>query len=554
MFTIHQIFLCGILYWLAEANLPFVTLWTLQKPLVCGWAAGLVLGAPVQGALCGAVLSVILLGFSSAGSSMPIDLALTGITGAALTAAGLSPYAAVPPALLAGCAGKYIWKLRMQVNVRFARQVRSFIENGKTKEILLPAIIYPALFAAIVCLPVSTIVILLCNLLIHKIGDLSTVDELLGAAAGLLPAGGLAIALSAAGFRKNYPNKSEQKQSERIYTEEDPIETYSDKANPDEMDPDEMNPDEERLLTADSEEPADFNDPDQASPADLGTQTDTGKPIHLLSGYALTEAGLLWLLFLHICYNNEWMMGQAMAVVFLPLARKLRPGDREKQRTILLRQSRYFNTHCECGACIPGLMASMEEQLTFAPNEPTEKIDEILMVRTSLMGVCGALGDTLFQKHLIPLLLIAACLLTAVCPQQPTGPVLFTLLMTVLSFMIGLRSFFTGYHSAPEQLLLVLEKNVFRKVEKRTRILIAVLSIPGAFLFIRFPVKSGVAVPCSLTGLFFQGNAVMILLRSATALLLTAVSMICIRKLHWKRLRLYTLLSVFGIVLSIFCA
>lgn len=26
--------LCGIIYWLAEANLPFVGLWTLQRPLV----------------------------------------------------------------------------------------------------------------------------------------------------------------------------------------------------------------------------------------------------------------------------------------------------------------------------------------------------------------------------------------------------------------------------------------------------------------------------------------------------------------------------------------
>ena len=43
--------LCGIIYWLAEANLPFVGLWTLQRPLVCGFLTGCLLGQPVTGAV-----------------------------------------------------------------------------------------------------------------------------------------------------------------------------------------------------------------------------------------------------------------------------------------------------------------------------------------------------------------------------------------------------------------------------------------------------------------------------------------------------------------------
>ena len=33
--------LLGIVYWLGEANLPFVGLWTLQRPLVCGLITGM---------------------------------------------------------------------------------------------------------------------------------------------------------------------------------------------------------------------------------------------------------------------------------------------------------------------------------------------------------------------------------------------------------------------------------------------------------------------------------------------------------------------------------
>lgn len=71
--TILQAVLCGIVYWLAVGNLPFVGLWSLQRPLVCGAITGLILGHPVQGAVIGATINLVYLGFMSAGGSMPAD-------------------------------------------------------------------------------------------------------------------------------------------------------------------------------------------------------------------------------------------------------------------------------------------------------------------------------------------------------------------------------------------------------------------------------------------------------------------------------------------------
>ena len=68
--TILQAVLCGIVYWLAVGNLPFVGLWSLQRPLVCGAITGLILGHPVQGAVIGATINLVYLGFMSAGGSM----------------------------------------------------------------------------------------------------------------------------------------------------------------------------------------------------------------------------------------------------------------------------------------------------------------------------------------------------------------------------------------------------------------------------------------------------------------------------------------------------
>lgn len=80
--------LCGILYWLAEANLPFVGLWTIQRPLVCGFLTGCFLGHPVEGAVIGATINLVYLGFISAGGSMPADMALAGILGTAYAITG----------------------------------------------------------------------------------------------------------------------------------------------------------------------------------------------------------------------------------------------------------------------------------------------------------------------------------------------------------------------------------------------------------------------------------------------------------------------------------
>lgn len=608
MFTWQQILLFGIMYWLAEANLPFVTLWTLQKPLVCGWAAGMILGAPAAGALCGAVLSVILLGFSSAGSSMTIDLSLAGITGAALTAAGWSPYAAVLPALMAGAAGRHIWKLRMQVNVFFARQVRHMLERGKTTEILLPAILFPALLALAICLPVSAAALRICDLL--RIPELqsghlpalpvirllqavapgamaggndnivtavSSLQGILAAAAGLLPAGGIALALTAAFPGRGREDRRDRKirarlrrGAEQIHAdaEEDPDE-MDEYVDPDETDvptdPDEMDPDETDIPADPDEMDPDETDapadPDRTGPdtpeTDYGNTRTCGMPggekksPELVPRTSLVASALLWLLFIHICYNNEWMMGQVMAVTFLPLVRHLCPGDREGQRAILLRQSRYFNTHCECGACIPGLMASMEEDLAAGSGPmtaPDSAVQEILMVRTSLMGVCGAMGDTLFQKHLIPALLLAACLLTAVRPLQSAGPILYTIAMTILSFLIGLTSYFDGYRTTPMNLLKTLEKNTFRRAEAGIRIFLCLLSVPAAVLFVRFPIP-GMIPGADIPGSFFVVSAAGPAGRlpgAAAALALTAACVLCIKKFHWRGRYLFLLLMLAG--------
>ncbi len=155
--TAGQALLCGILYWLAEANVPYVTVWTIQKPLLCGWITGLVLGCPAAGAVCGAMLSLLYIGYRSQGSSMPADIGLAGICAAAVCAAGGSPGFAAAAAIPAGFAGILVWRLRLHVNASFSSRTEKCIREGRKWGILVPAVLQPVLFSAAVCIPVGAV-------------------------------------------------------------------------------------------------------------------------------------------------------------------------------------------------------------------------------------------------------------------------------------------------------------------------------------------------------------------------------------------------------------
>jgi len=58
------------------------------------------------------------------------------------------------------------------------------------------------------------------------------------------------------------------------------------------------------------------------------------------------------------------------------------------------------------------------------------------------------------------------------------------MLMTILSFSIGMFSFFAGYKGGPEKLLRFLEGNFLRRVQKALRILFIIFAVPALYLCI----------------------------------------------------------------------
>lgn len=196
--TLFQAILLGILYWIGEANLPFVGLWTIQRPLVCGWIAGLILGDPLKGAEVGAAINLVYLGFISAGGSMPADMALAGTLGAAFAITGnLDADTALALAVPIGILGTLVWYVRMTLGSFFVHWGDRLVENEQYHKIWLANVLFPQMMSAVICIIPATLAAYYgASYITPLINTLSgtplTIFEIIG---GLMPALGIAITL-----------------------------------------------------------------------------------------------------------------------------------------------------------------------------------------------------------------------------------------------------------------------------------------------------------------------------------------------------------------------
>lgn len=196
--TIMQAFLCGLVYYLAIGNMPFVGLWTLQRPLVCGLVTGIILGKPLVGAMTGASINLVYLGFISAGGSMPADMALSGILGTAFAiTSGLDTKTALSLAVPIGLLGTIVWYARMTYGSIFVHVADRYIEKEQYQKIWRANVLYPQLLTALItiipCGLAAYFGASYINGFVHALGGtVLTIFKVIG---GLMPALGIAITL-----------------------------------------------------------------------------------------------------------------------------------------------------------------------------------------------------------------------------------------------------------------------------------------------------------------------------------------------------------------------
>ena len=196
--SVFQAVLLGILYWIGEANLPFVGLWTIQRPLVCGWIAGIILGDPLKGAMVGASINLVYLGFISAGGSMPADMALAGTLGAAFAITGnLDAKTALALAVPIGILGTLVWYTRMTIDSVWVHLGDKFVANEKYHKLWIANVLLPQIMSACICvIPASLAAYFGASYITPIVKALSgtplTIFQIIG---GMMPALGIAITL-----------------------------------------------------------------------------------------------------------------------------------------------------------------------------------------------------------------------------------------------------------------------------------------------------------------------------------------------------------------------
>lgn len=196
--SIIQALLCGIVYWQGGTATPLPLCWTLMRPLANGFLVGVILGDPLKGAMVGATINLLYLGFITAGGSMPSDPVLAGVLGTAFAITGnLDTNAALALAIPLGLIGTVLWYFHMTFDSVFVHLGDKFIDEGKIDKLWIANVLLPA-FASFVIYAVPCMLAAyfgsgyITNLIDLLSGKVLTCLTVIG---GLMPAVGIAITL-----------------------------------------------------------------------------------------------------------------------------------------------------------------------------------------------------------------------------------------------------------------------------------------------------------------------------------------------------------------------
>lgn len=130
--TILQAVLIGLFYYISWSPwFTYVGFFTFNRPLVAGFITGIILGQPLEGALIGAGINVIYLGFISAGGAQMGDPSFAGYVGTALALiSNLDVSTAMAIAVPLGTIATILWIGKMTINSFFVHWADREVEKG----------------------------------------------------------------------------------------------------------------------------------------------------------------------------------------------------------------------------------------------------------------------------------------------------------------------------------------------------------------------------------------------------------------------------------------
>ncbi len=425
--SLVQALLIGLIYYLANTSflcgLAYFTTW---RPVINGFLVGLALGAPAQGALIGALINVLYLGYMSVGGTLGIgDAALAGITGA--TAGILLPF---PPHIAAGLGvvigvllgnlGFPLLTLRMKLDGHIVRRMDAAAEQGDARAVTWLNIVPAQMLLFAITVPSATalalaidIVAPLTSLLPENLArGLSIAGMGFSGALGIALAmrfvfQGWGIALFVAGFAVAGALGGL------------PAIALIGKAG---------------LLVISA-----------GSIAAMFVITTRLRRQRATAGAAPLTPFWLWQCFSHSAYSFDRLQGSGFAGALAPVIGRVYPAL-QARKDALKRQLAFFNTEVNLGAMLVSIVSRMEAD--HAAGQITAS--EIEKTKSSVMGTLAGFGDPLIQGALLPGALSTALVVLfnefAANPREPalTGLALYVAGIGSLIFGVGWLSYQAG--------------------------------------------------------------------------------------------------------------
>lgn len=159
--TLLQASLIGLFYYLSWSPwLTYAGFFTFNRPLLAGFITGIILGQPLEGALIGAGINVIYLGFISAGGAQMGDPSFAGYVGTALAiASNLDVGTAMAISVPLGTIATVLWIAKMTVNSFFVHWADREVEKGNLNMVAFINIVPPQILLFVVSfVPVALVV------------------------------------------------------------------------------------------------------------------------------------------------------------------------------------------------------------------------------------------------------------------------------------------------------------------------------------------------------------------------------------------------------------
>ncbi len=188
----------------------------------------------------------------------------------------------------------------------------------------------------------------------------------------------------------------------------------------------------------------------------------------------LVRSFLIWELTSESCLSYERLMSMGFCHAMTPIINRLY-DDKEERVKALRRHMTFFNTENNWGAFIPGLVASMEEDMA---NGGSIDEDMIKNIKVGLMGPLAGIGDTITQGLVKTVALAVGVDMTL--KGSALGPIIFCVLYGAYLLAMGIFTFTKGYTLGRSVLSKITDRKIMNKI---TDILSIIgLTIAGAMV------------------------------------------------------------------------